>query len=193
MLKAGEAALEGRDSRRGGRLSHGMEKEVECRVEIRKAEIRDLGEIMDIYAHARSFMAQAGNPHQWGDEGYPQEALIREDIRKGVSYVAVEDGEIETVFMFRIGDDPTYHVIENGDWVSDAPYGVVHRIASAGRIRGAGAQCLQWAFEQCGNLRIDTHDDNVVMQHVLEKNGFQKCGRIYLENGDPRIAYQKVR
>ena len=160
-------------------------------MEFRKATTDDLAEIMEIYAHARAFMAQTGNPHQWGDDGYPPEELIREDIRQGVSYVAEADGQIEAVFLFRVGDDPTYHVIEDGSWLNDEPYGVVHRIASAGRVKGSGAQCLQWAFAQCGNLRIDTHDDNLVMQHVLEKNGFVRCGRIYLENGNPRIAFQK--
>ena len=50
---------------------------------------------------------------------------------------------------------------------------------------------LLWGYEQCGNLKIDTHEDNVVMQHVLEKNGFERCGKIYTHDGTPRIAYQK--
>lgn len=168
-----------------------MEKKEDRNLKIRKATTDDLAEIMEIYAHARAFMAQTGNPHQWGDDGYPPEELIREDIRQGISYVAEADGQIEAVFLFRVGDDPTYHMIEGGSWLNDEPYGVVHRIASAGHVKGSGAQCLQWAFAQCGNLRIDTHDDNLVMQHVLEKNGFVRCGRIYMENGDPRVAFQK--
>ena len=65
--------------------------------------------------------------------------------------------------------DPTYAVIYDGAWPSDEPYGVVHRIASAGTVKGAGAYCLNWAFEQCQNLRIDTHKDNFVMQNLLKK------------------------
>lgn len=154
--------------------------------------MKDLQEVMQIYAGARKFMAQTGNPTQWGD-GYPKEELIRSDIEKGISYVAESEGKIETAFVYFQGDDPTYHLIENGSWKKDGPYGVIHRIASRGNVRGAGAQCLQWGYAQCGNLRIDTHDDNAVMQHVLEKNGFERCGRIYTEEGSPRIAYQKVR
>lgn len=41
-------------------------------------------------------------------------------------------------------------------------------------------------------VRADTHWDNVIMQHILEKNGFVKCGTIVVENGTPRIAYPKV-
>lgn len=160
-------------------------------MEIRRAVWEDLPQIMEIYARARAFMRETGNPTQWGD-GYPQESLIRQDIAEGVSYVAEEKGELEAVFMFRQGEDPTYRVIEEGAWRNDAPYGVLHRIASMGRVRGAGSRCIQWCFDQCGNLRGDTHSDNKVMQHVLEKNGFVRCGRIYVADGSPRIAYQKT-
>ena len=34
---------------------------------IRKTTMEDLDEVMEIYAGARAFMAQNGNPTQWGD------------------------------------------------------------------------------------------------------------------------------
>lgn len=40
-------------------------------------------------------------------------------------------------------------------------------------------------------MRIDTHERNLIMQHLLEENSYQKCGRIYVADGSPRIAYQK--
>jgi RimJ/RimL family protein N-acetyltransferase len=51
---------------------------------------------------------------------------------------------------------------------------------------------LTWCLEQRGNIRIDTHDDNLPMQRALEKNGFVPCGRIWCEDGTPRIAYQRT-
>jgi RimJ/RimL family protein N-acetyltransferase len=39
-------------------------------------------------------------------------------------------------------------------------------------------------------LRIDTHEDNKRMQHILAKNGFVYCG-IVLQNGSDRLAYEK--
>ena len=158
---------------------------------IRKTTMEDLDEVMEIYAGARAFMAQNGNPTQWGD-GYPQEELIREDIEKERSYVAVVDGRIETVFMYQYGEDPTFRGMVAGSWKNAAPYGGMHRIASRHNVKGIGAKCLQWGFLQCKNLRIDTHEDNTVMQHVLKKNGFERCGIICLENGSPRIAFQKT-
>lgn len=159
-------------------------------MEIRKAQPSDWDDIMEIYAIARRFMKQAGNPTQWGDK-FPPEALIREDIRRGVSYVCQVEGRIQAVFAMLPGEDPTYRVIQ-GAWRNDLPYCAVHRVASRGEIRGLASQVLAWCLEQQGNIRIDTHDDNLPMQRVLEKNGFVRCGRIWVEDGTPRVAYQRT-
>ena len=82
--------------------------------------------------------------------------------------------------------------IYDGDWINDSRYGVVHRITSTGNVKGTASFCLNWALEQCGNIRIDTHRDNIVMQLLLDKNGFNYCGIVYVEDGTERIAYQKV-
>ena len=102
----------------------------------------------------------------------------------------IENGDIRAVFYFAVEEDPTYGYID-GAWMNDSPYGVIHRIAVGQSGRGAAAECFQFAYERCGNLRIDTHEKNIPMQRCLAKNGFRRCGIIYLEDGDPRIAYQK--
>lgn len=40
-------------------------------------------------------------------------------------------------------------------------------------------------------VRADTHRDNVIMQHILEKNGFVKCGTIVWRTGCPGLHTQK--
>lgn len=164
-------------------------------MEIRKSRAEDLPRIMEIYAYARDFMAAHGNPNQWGPTNWPPKDLIREDIRLGRSYVCEDDGRIVGTFYYNYGEDiePTYRVIEDGCWMNDESYGVVHRVASDGSARGIGTFCLNWAFSQCGHLRIDTHADNVVMQQLLTKLGFEKRGIIYVEEDNyPRYAYEKV-
>ncbi len=164
-------------------------------MEIRKSTEGDLPRIMEIYARARRFMAEHGNPNQWGPTNWPPEALIRRDIAQGKSYVCVHEGRVAGTFFFIHGKDiePTYARITDGAWLDDGPYGVVHRIASDGSAKGVGAFCLNWAYARCGHLRIDTHGDNVVMQRLLERLGFTHCGTIYVEEDDyPRLAYEKV-
>ena len=164
-------------------------------MQIRKAAEGDISRIMDIYAHAREYMAANGNPKQWGETNWPPEDLIRDDISRGNSYVCEHDGRVVGVFYFICGKDiePTYEVIEDGQWINDEPYGVVHRIASDGSLKGVGTFCINWAFEQCGHLRIDTHTDNKQMQGLLEKLGFERRGIIYVVEDDyPRYAYEKI-
>ena len=106
-----------------------------------------------------------------------------------------DGGRVVGTFYFVQGPDiePTYRKIEDGAWKDDSPYGVVHRIAADGSEKGVGAFCLDWAFRQCGHLRIDTHGDNRVMQNLLTKLGFVHCGTIYVrEDRDPRLAFEKT-
>ena len=164
-------------------------------MEIRKAAEQDFDRIMEIYAAARAFMAQHGNPNQWGPTGWPPETLVCRDIAQGQSYVCEHGHRIVGVFFFESGKDiePTYATIVNGAWLDESPYGVVHRIASDGSIKGVGTACITWAFERCGHLRMDTHGDNVVMQRLLAKLGFVHCGTIYVEEDDyPRLAFEKT-
>ncbi len=164
-------------------------------MKIRKTTGEDIGRIMEIYAYARAFMAEHGNPNQWGPRNWPPEALIRKDITQGDSYVCENDhGQVVGTFFFKQGwqVEPTYAVIEDGQWMGEDTYGVVHRIAVDGSEKGIGSFCINWAFDQCKHLRIDTHGDNRVMQNLLKKLGFVHCGTIYVyEDNDPRLAYEK--
>lgn len=159
-------------------------------MEIRKASMSDIHIILKLYENARSFMTGHGNPTQWGNT-YPSKVLIENDIQTGCSYVCEEHGEIIAAFFYHFGRDDIYEKIYGGQWLDESPYGSVHRITSNGTIKGAASFCLNWALEQCGSLKIDTHKDNTIMQHVLEKNRFIYCGTIYLEDGSERMAYQK--
>ena len=164
--------------------------------EIRLAEADDLQEIMEIYGAARAFMADHGNPRQWGGTCWPPQDLIREDIARRKLYVCEEGKRILAVFFYHEGAEaePGYAGIEQGRWVSMEPYGVVHRIAVRDHGRGIGRFCLSWAFERCGHLKIDTHPDNAVMQRLLEKMGFERRGIIHVaEDRDERYAYEKIR
>lgn len=163
-------------------------------MEIRHTKETDLRRVMEIYSQARAFMKSHGNPNQWGPTNWPPEQLIKDDITNKNSYVCLSDNRIVGVFYFDRGNDiePTYRDIE-GEWLGNNEYGVVHRIATDSSVRGTGTYCLNWAFEKCGNLRIDTHPDNIVMQNLLEKCGFKKCGIIYVvEDNFPRYAYEKM-
>ena len=159
---------------------------------IRPTTYADIEVLLDIFAYARAEMAADGNPTQWGD-GYPSREQLESDIQLGVSYVVEHNSQPCATFVFIIGDDSTYHYIEDGQWLDDTQlYGTIHRIASNGEQRGIFQFVLHWCLAQCSNIRIDTHQDNARMIHLIEQAQFTRCGIIYTRNSSPRIAYQRV-
>ena len=164
-------------------------------MEIRHSTEDDLGQIMKIYEYARWFMSEHANPNHWGPTNWPPEELIRSDIADGSSYVCICEERIVGTFFYKQGKDidPTYHSIENGAWMDDGPYGVIHRLAGDGTVKGIGKFCIEWAFKQCGHLRMDTHGENYVMQNLLKKSGFHYCGIVHVEEDScPRLAYERL-
>lgn len=162
-------------------------------MEIRRARLEELNEIMDLYEQARQFMRRSGNLDQWTG-GQPGRELIEGDIRAGHCYLAIEGGETAGVFCFFCGRDaePVYAVID-GAWLDDGPYGVLHRVASSGRAKGLVAACADWCLDRCPSLRIDTHRDNRPMRRALERCGFRYCGAVDYGAAGERLAYQKLR
>lgn len=157
---------------------------------IETAKQEDLPRILEIYAYAREFMVKTGNPTQWGTT-HPPKSQLEEDIAQGRLYAVKAYGMIRGVFYFCVEEDPTYAVIYQGKWRENTPYGVIHRIASDGS-GGIVKAAVDFALGQIGHLRIDTHADNSVMQHAVEKAGFSRRGIIYIADGTSRIAYDLV-
>ena len=156
---------------------------------VRKAVMADFQKIMTIYRIAQEFMINTGNPNQWRRTN-PTEEQIKEDIQNGICRLICEGQEIHGVFALCEGIDPTYLYIEDGHWLNEEPYVTIHRVAGDQKVHGIFQCAMECCKGYAGNIRVDTHHENAVMQKVLFKNGFRRCGIIYLKNGEPRIAYQ---
>lgn len=162
-------------------------------ITIRQAAVADIDRIMTILSDAADFMHSNGNPTQWTN-GYPGRDRIADDIRNGWSYVAENsNGHIVATFALIPSPEPTYLHIFNGQWLSNTPYHVIHRMACAERRSGIATACLEWCMKQDSHLRADTHRDNTPMRRLLTANGFTECGIIYLADGSERIAFELSR
>lgn len=159
-------------------------------MKIRKADMNDLKEILNIYSYARHYMKEHKNPTQWGDDR-PSESVIKNDITNGNSFVVIDNDVISGVFSFIIGEDETYKKIYEGKWLNDKAYGTVHRLAGNGKSKGIFDFSMGYCEKLIDNIRIDTHKNNKIMQYLLSKRGYKKCGIIYVEDGSERLAYQK--
>ena len=159
---------------------------------IREARPTDMSAIMQVMEAAKKIMRSSGNMHQWG-EGYPSETVILSDMEKNGGFVVEEDSKVIAYFAFLPSPEPTYDHIYGGRWLDDVqPYHVIHRIASYPDVHGIFKSIMDFCFSRDANIRIDTHKDNTIMQHNIEKHGFTYCGIIYLASGDERLAYQRI-
>ena len=161
---------------------------------IRLSQIHDLPELMDIFSEARGTIAQLGID-QW-QNGYPSQPVIEEDIARGQSYVVEQEGAVQGTFVL-VETEPTYDRIYEGNWTFD-DYIAIHRVAVKVACRGTGITeaIIRYATDQARTigrraLRIDTHRGNIPMRRMLEKNGFEYRGIIFLADGAHRVAYEK--
>lgn len=160
---------------------------------IRKASLlADADGIMAVFSAAKAIMSSSGNINQWKGD-YPSLDVVQSDIDRNGSYVIEQDDRIVAYFAFLESPDPTYSTIYKGEWLDDTlPYHVIHRIASYPDVHGIFESIMDFCFSQETNIRIDTHKDNRIMQHVINKHGFKYCGIIHLASGDERLAYQRI-
>ncbi len=156
----------------------------------RKDEFESLWpQISDIFDKARQYMRRNGNNVQWTN-GYPQKQTIANDVADGCFYLILLNSRIVACFCMRPSPEPTYARIYDGQWPDDEPYNVIHRLASDGTVGGIARLAIRFALDK-GNLRVDTHELNSTMINIMEKEGFTRCGTIYVTDGTPRIAFQK--
>jgi len=166
---------------------------------IRKAIKKDINTILKIFENGRRIQRKTGNAGQWA-EGYPTKEMVEEDIQKGRNYVGVSDfrekgievGTILSTMVLDFEPDSNYSYIENGQWLNDESYAVIHRISSRGLVKGAGKYIFEWGINQHSNIRIDTRKENKPMLSLIKKYGFAYCGVIYVHDGSKRLAFQRV-
>ncbi len=173
-------------------------------MQIRQTTIYDIDAVMSIIEEARRTIAALGID-QW-QNGSPNRAMIEEDVALGQGYCVERDGQIVGNFALIYDGEPTYDRIDDGAWMTAdrdesgrSAYLAIHRVAIRVANRGSGISTaiLDYAADTArrlgrGSLRIDTHRGNVVMRRMLERHGFVHCGTIHLQNGDPRVAYEKA-
>ena len=168
---------------------------------IRSATPADLPALRPVFEAAKGIMRADGNHDQWSAPGFPDDSILLRDIARGGGFViesTVMPGltghlaapRIVAYFALLPSPEPTYDVID-GAWLTDEPYGVIHRMASYPEAHGIFSTIIDYATSRFAHLRIDTHRDNHIMQHLIKKHGFTYCGIIWLEDGTERLAYER--
>ncbi|MEG1894158.1 MAG: GNAT family N-acetyltransferase [Clostridia bacterium] len=162
----------------------------------RSATPDDIDKIMRIITQGQEFIRSQGFI-QWTN-GYPEKELLMQDIAHGNAHVLMQDGEMLSVAVVIIGDEPNYRHIYDGEWNSNDEYATIHRMAVSAEHRGSGVAMVMFTqiTDMCvnagiRNIRADTHENNVPMRGALERSGFICRGSVYMVDGQKRVAYEK--
>ena len=168
-------------------------------MKIRRSTSDDIPNIISIIDDAKEYLASQ-KIDQW-QNGYPNSEQIEEDIKNGESYVVLNDeNRAMATSMFTTNSEPTYKVID-GNWIinENKKYGVIHRMAIKKEFRKLGLATIlfdefhqQLKSQNIQSLKIDTHEENIGMQSLIKKLGYQYCGIIYTDYGAKRLAFEKV-
>ncbi|KRN30761.1 acetyltransferase [Liquorilactobacillus mali] len=166
---------------------------------IRLATQDDISKMLVIVKEAQQLLASEGIP-QW-QNGYPSKETLLDDIAKEISYVLIVDQEVAGFAALLQEPDNNYQKITAGKWLNteNTHYTTIHRIAVSAHFHG---QHLAETFIHhlisisCSlgfnQIRIDTHEKNTRMRHLIKKIGFAYSGVVYMNNNseDCRNAYQ---
>ncbi len=166
-------------------------------MKIRKSTLLDREAIMEIVEQAKAYFKEQGID-QW-QNSYPNIEVITKDIEQENSFVLLKDEIPLATAVLTFEAELCYERVYDGGWLSEQPYGVIHRVAVRNDLKGQGVStqmikaleqiCLEQKIQ---SLRVDTHEENLSMQRLLKKNGFLACGFVYLACGDKRIVFEKL-
>ena len=160
---------------------------------LRRATLEDVDAILNIINQAKSYL-KSKNIDQW-QNGYPNLESTIKDINDENSYVICDDDKVIATAAVIDDVDPNYEYIENGQWISHYDYICVHRVACLPEYKGNGVAGRFLEFAKTLNrqsVRIDTHEENLSMQKMILKHGFNYCGIVYMSDSAKRFAYEWV-
>ncbi len=169
----------------------------------RKATLSDIPCILPVIEDAKAFLRQNG-VDQWQD-GFPNPTTLTEDINKRHSFVIYsQENQVSPAgfLVLSLEPEPPYHNPVEGKLQLEGPYVTIHRTAVKKENQRKGISHAMFAFAEdfalSNNtkiLRVDTHKDNKIMQHILDREGFKYCCLVQLPPEDNlrmrRIVFEK--
>ncbi len=165
-------------------------------LQLKLVEKEEIQQVLTLIADGKAHLEEQGIP-QW-QGAYPKLEMIENDIAEKKAYFLMLDEEAVGYYCVDFGGEPEYENLD-GQWLTDAPYGVIHRMCISSKHRGQrlAVQAYALAEELCkarniGSIRVDTAPQNKKMLHIIEQSGYSYCGTIVYADEGLRVAYEKL-
>lgn len=170
---------------------------------VRKGEFKDLLGIISVIDDAKELF-RLNSSNQWQDtDGYPNDKAFIKDFAENEVLVCTDGELIIGVLVVSFQAEECYKNIVQGEWLNNNPYAVIHRLAVKKEYyhKGVAKQLLdkaEYLILKKGiyDIKVDTHEQNIAVQHLLESFDYIYTGVIYLLRPDVvdkrRLAYHKI-
>ena len=151
-------------------------------IELRLAKKEEAEMCISFIEDAKAFQREQGIV-QW-TEDYPNIETVLRDIDNLRGYVIADDEKPFGYVCVDFGGEKSYDRVD-GKWKMSGKYGVIHRLAFGKESRGKGAtkEVFRLIRELCKaadatSIRVDTGSENKLVQHIFEREGFEKIGTL---------------
>lgn len=155
-------------------------------MEIRKAELKDLNIIINIFKSAIDTM-NGNSIYQW-DEIYPDNTILKQDIVSDQMYVGIIDDKIVSAVVVNNEFDEQY---KNGNWKYDNErFAVVHRLCVSPDYQNkkVGRNTMLMIEELLKKegiqyIRLDAFSQNPYALRMYKALGYKKIGEANWRKG----------
>jgi len=173
--------------------------------QVRKINVSETYQAYSIIENGRDILRRDGCS-QWQD-GNPDLNRIKKYIRQGQLFGVFIDDVLCLVGAIICGEiESSYKYLYSGEWqLYTSEYVTIHALAVKKGCEGHGLSNYFFDFvitmarncekHNIKSIRLDTHPDNMRMQHLIKKRGFVYCGIVYLdylETNRKRLAFELV-
>ncbi|CAM3202848.1 GNAT family N-acetyltransferase [Lactiplantibacillus plajomi] len=169
---------------------------------LKKATLDDLDTIIDILSDGRNQLAESGVDQWQGD--YPSRKQITADIMQGAAFLVNSDDNATVGAVAVVQSPDETYTTAHAEWLNqNDPYRVIHRVAIHSNHAGHGyaTQLFEKVIDhitrrhpEIKSIRIDTHSDNLAMQHLIAKMNFKRVGEMVgvYHTDDICYVYEKL-
>ena len=155
-------------------------------LELRKASIEDLDDVLVIYKNAINLLESKGI-YQW-DDMYPNKDVLKEDIEKEELFLGEINGAIACAFVINEEYDEEYN---DANWeYKNSKFKVIHRLCVNVDFQnmGIGKRVMKIIEEELRKenvecIRLDTFSKNPFSIKLYENIGFKKVGEANWRKG----------
>ncbi len=170
-----------------------------CPYSVKLVQKNDMKTVLKIINDGKEYLAE-NNVDQW-QICTPSEKIIENDISRQQGFLIYKDDRPAAYEVISFEREEAYHNPIDGSMKLEGDYATIHRTSAAKEFRSSGISHQMFDFallhaylNKKKIMRIDTHKDNKIMQHIIMREGFEYVETVQFTESDRmrRIVFERL-